>query len=113
MEDDDDILIKDDILKAISFNGGISGTTSVLVDAENIFGKRSLKKHRFKTRTGAQETHKLFWQKYSAEVTSNVSVPEIIPLTKIQKYANNNLFVNAVSIIKSFKSELCLNEVGD
>ena len=44
MEDDNNILIKDDIMKAISFNGGISGTTAVIVDAENIFEKRSLKK---------------------------------------------------------------------
>ena len=84
MEDDNSILIGDDILKAISFNGGISGTTSVIVDAENIFDTRSLNKHRFKTRTGAQETHELFWEKDLAEVTSNVSVPEIIPQTKIK-----------------------------
>ena len=44
MEDDNDILIEDDIVKAISFNGGISGTTSVLVDYIDLFGKRSLKK---------------------------------------------------------------------
>ena len=46
------------------------------------------------------------------EVTksSNVSVTEIIPLTKLQKYANNYLFVNLVSIIKSVKSELCMKE---
>ena len=49
------------------------------------------------------------------EVTksSNVSVPEIIPLTKLQKYANNDLFVNFVSRINSFKSELCMKEGGD
>ena len=46
------------------------------------------------------------------EVTksSNVSVPEIIPLTKLQKYANNDLFVNVVSRIKSVKSALWLKE---
>ena len=73
-------------MEAISFNGGISVTTSVLVDAENLFEKRALKKRKFKTRTGAQETHELFWRKDMVEVTksSNVSVPEIIPLTKLQ-----------------------------
>ena len=34
MEDDNYILIEDNILKAISFNGGISGTTTFIVDAE-------------------------------------------------------------------------------
>ena len=44
MEDDNDILIENDIMKGISFNRGISSTTAVLVDAANIFGKRALKK---------------------------------------------------------------------
>ena len=87
MEDDNYILIEDDIVKAIIFNWRIYGTTSVPVDALNIFGKRALKKNRFKIRTGARETHELCWRKDLAEVTksSNVSVKEIIPLTKLQK----------------------------
>ena len=44
MEDDSDILIKDDIVKDMIFNGGISGTTTVIVDAENLFDKRVFKK---------------------------------------------------------------------
>ena len=69
-------------MKAISFNGGISGTTAVIFDTENIFGKRSSKKTCFKIKTGAQETHELCLWKYSLEVTksSNVSVPESIQL---------------------------------
>ena len=46
VEYDNEILIEDDIVKATSFNGGIFGTTTVLVDAENIFGKRALKKEK-------------------------------------------------------------------
>ena len=45
VEDDNDILIGDDIVKAISFNGGIYDTTFILVDAANLFSKRSLKKN--------------------------------------------------------------------
>ena len=44
VEDDNDILIEDDIMKAISFNMGLYGTTAVLVDASNLFGNRALKK---------------------------------------------------------------------
>ena len=58
MEDDNEIITKDDILKAISFNGGISGTTAAIVDAEDIFGKRALKRNKYKTITGARETHR-------------------------------------------------------
>ena len=44
MEDDNGILIGDYTGKVISFNGGISGTTNFIVDAENLFGKITLKK---------------------------------------------------------------------
>ena len=37
---------------------------------------------------------------------------EIIQLTKLQSYANNDLFVNVVSRIKSFNPELWLEEGG-
>ena len=115
MQDDDEILIEDDMMKDISFNGGIYGTTAVIVDEDNLFGKRSLKKNIFKIRFGARETHELCWRKDSVEITksSNVSVPEIIPLTRLQKYTNNDLFVNVVSRINSVKSELWLKEGGD
>ena len=44
MEDENDILIEDYNVKDMLFNGGISGTTAVLVGAVNIFGKRALNK---------------------------------------------------------------------
>ena len=37
VEDDNNMLIEDDIVKAISFNGGIYGTTDVLIDVANLF----------------------------------------------------------------------------
>ena len=63
--------------------------------------KRALKEIISKIRSGAEETHELFRRKDSVEVTrsSNGSVPEIIQLIKLQKYANNYLFVNFVSRI--------------
>ena len=115
VEYDNDIIIEDDIVKAVSFNGGVFGTTDALVDAANLFGNIHLKKNKFNIRIGVQETHELFWQKYSAEVTksSNVSIPKNIPLTKLQKYANNDIFANVVSRTKSVKSALWMKEGGD
>ena len=51
-------------------------------------------------------------RKDSAEVTdsSNVSATEIIQLAKLQRYANDDLFVNIVSVIKSVKPSLWLAE---
>ena len=96
MEDDNDILIEYDIMKAISFNEGISVTTDALVDVANIFGEIFLKKINIKIRSVARETHEVCWKKDLAEVTksSSVSVPEIIPLTKLQRYAKNDLFTS-------------------
>ena len=54
MEDVNDILIEDDIVKAIRFNVVVNGITDVLVYTVNIFGKRALKKNRSKIRTGAR-----------------------------------------------------------
>ena len=49
MEDENDILIEYDIVKALIFNEGIYGTTDVLVDAKNLFGKKASKITNFKT----------------------------------------------------------------
>ena len=49
MEDDNGILIEGDIVNAVSFNGGISGTTDVLVDTVNLFRKIALKKQNSKS----------------------------------------------------------------
>ena len=71
VEDDNDILIEDHIMRAISFNGGIFGTTAVPVNAANIFRKGAFKKINFKIKTGARETHEVCWQKYLVEVTKS------------------------------------------
>ena len=64
MEDDNNIIIKDGIVEAISFNGDVSGATYVLVGTANIFGNIALKKTKFKIITGAKETHELCLWKY-------------------------------------------------
>ena len=43
VEDDNDIIIEDDIVKAMSFYGRIYGTTAVLIDVVDLFGKGSLR----------------------------------------------------------------------
>ena len=48
VEDYNDILIEDDIMKAVSVNEDISGITAVIIDAVNLFGKKSLEKINFK-----------------------------------------------------------------
>ena len=95
-------------MKAISINEVISGTTAVLFDATNLFDKRSLKKINFKIKTGAQETNEVCSRKDLVELTksSNVSVTEIVQLTKLQRYSNNDIFLNVVSRINSVKPAL-------
>ena len=50
VEDENDIFIEGDIVKAISFIGGISGTTSVHVDAVNFFGEIAFKENQFQNK---------------------------------------------------------------
>ena len=59
MEDENDILIEDDILKAKFFNDGINGNTTVLADEATFYGKRYLNKINFKIKTGAWDTHEV------------------------------------------------------
>ena len=49
------------------------------------------------------------------EVTksSNVNVTEMIQLTKLQRYAKNDIFVKVLSRIKSVNPELWMKEGGD
>ena len=56
-------------MKAISFNGGISGTNTVLVDAATICSKISLNIINFKINTEAQETHELCWREDFVQLT--------------------------------------------
>ena len=112
MEDYNDILVINDIVKAVSSNGGISGTTAVIVDAEALFGKRSLKKINLKINTRAQYTQEVCWLEDFLQVTksSNVSDPEIIHQVKHQNYENNDIFVSVVSVFKSVNPALWLKE---
>ena len=71
MEYENDILIEDDIMRFIYFNGGISGTTSVLVYEADLSGKISLKKINFKISTIPWETHEVCWREYFVQVKNH------------------------------------------
>ena len=62
MEDENDIIIEDDIMKAINVNAGVTGTTDVLVYSADLFGNTYLDKINFKIKTGAKETRDVCWQ---------------------------------------------------
>ena len=102
-------------MKAIHINGGISGTTAILVDAAALFVKRTLKKINFKINTGARDTHEVCWWGYFVKEakSSNVGNPENIHQDKLRKYENDDLFVSVISIFELFKLELWLKEGGD
>ena len=102
-------------MKAILFNGGISGTTAVLVNSPAIFGKRALNKTNFKIDTWSQETHEVCWQEMFVQVenSSNFIDSEIIYQDKLQKYEKNDLFVSVVYTFKSVNTELWIQEGGD
>ena len=59
MENENDILIEYDYVKAICFSEGISGSNIVLVGGTNIFIKTALKKSNSKIRSVARERHEV------------------------------------------------------
>ena len=85
MEYDNHILIQDNIVKAISFNGIIYGTTVALSDAAALFGRISLKKINSKINTGSQGTHGICLREDFVQLkkSSNVSDTEIIHQAKL------------------------------
>ena len=68
MEDENAILIEDDILKFIRFNGGIYGTNAVIVGADYFFVNKAFKKTSLKINTGARENHEVCWLEDSVQI---------------------------------------------
>ena len=76
MVDDNDILIEDDIVKAIYINGCVSVITAVLVDIAGFFRKITLNKINFKIKTRSGETHEVCWGEDFLQVKKSSTVSD-------------------------------------
>ena len=103
VEDGNDIDLEDDIFKALSYQGGLAGTTVVLFDGRQLSGK-ALKKTFNCNTIGSRETHEIRWISDKAEIikSSGITDPITVPIGRLEKYQRNHL---NVSIEKEFTSE--------
>ena len=106
--DDNDIKTEPDIFRALQFNGGVAGSTAVLVNLTRLTGpivKKAVSKAAFKAATGSRATHDIFWTDDNVKVYTNSSIttPEIIPhTTKLSKWENCEL---SIAVTDTFRSE--------
>jgi hypothetical protein len=94
VEDGNDIDVEEDIFKALSYNGGVAGTTAVLLDASNLEGP--VLSRTFKVKTGSRATHEIkFINNDSVEIitSSGVTKPEVIGHAKLMNYCRKHLLI--------------------
>ena len=57
VEDGNDIAVEEDIFSALSFNGGIAGTTTKLINAKNLVSPRISNNKKFACSAKTRSTH--------------------------------------------------------
>lgn len=103
VEDGNDILTEDHIIDALAFDGGIAGTTGILLDCANLQGETISKK--FKTsKVRSPSTHEIRWYDNKVEVyaSSGITAPEIIRDSKLKNHEKKDL---KVVVARSFTSD--------
>ena len=114
VEDDNNILTEEDIVKAISFRGGIAGTTAVLVDATSIGHEKAINEKFKVVKTGSRSTHEIRWLNDRVKVieSSGISKEEEILKPILDNFSNNDLSVIREEQFRSEKAALWVKEGG-
>mmetsp|Transcript_21013 Transcript_21013/g.29472 ORF Transcript_21013/g.29472 Transcript_21013/m.29472 type:complete len:980 (-) Transcript_21013:30-2969(-) len=113
VEDGNDVMLEEHILEAMSFRGGIAGTSGVLLNCEKLIGLAISKK--FKTSIiGSRATHELCWFEDKIEIyeSSGITEPEIVLDKKLAKHERNCLDVHVENSFVSEKPPLFVQEVS-
>ena len=103
------ILNEEEIYKALSFQGGILGTTAVLFDGANLKGPVLAKEFKA-SKTGVRETHEINWESERPCVytISDITQPEIISNQRLRNpiYMPNRLHTVILKSQTSIRSPL-------
>jgi len=105
-----DMTTETDIFKALCFQGGLVGTTAILLDAQNLgTGKVLQNSKEFKAKTGVRATHEIQWNRdagtFGATVitlSGGLTKPEHIKVAKLATLPKRNL---EIPVKESFTSE--------
>lgn len=114
VEDGFDIDIEDDIAKAKSYSNGIAGTTSIFVNASKVEGTAQYKSFR-SVKIGSRSTHEIQWSTNHAAIleSSDIIEAEIVPRSKLLKYARNELVVTITGATTSPKAPQFCSTIGN
>jgi hypothetical protein len=100
-----DILTESDIQAAMSFQDGIAGTTSILLDASRLLLVRADNENntKYNATTGCRSTHEIRWSQTETNIyqLSGITLPETICSST---YSNFPLLDRTTHICKAFSS---------
>ena len=94
VEDGNDMVLEDHIVDAISFRGGMSGTSGILLNFTNLPTSNISKQFRSKI-VKSRSTHEIIWDVSYASIyeASGITAPEIVTRINLDKYINNDLML--------------------
>ena len=107
VQDGNNIVLEEHILKALSFNGGLAGTSAILVNCSDLEGPCVTKKFRSK-KVKSRATHEIEWFEDKVHITENsgITQPEVVLRTKLEKHELLNLKVTTEEVFDSDKPAL-------
>ena len=105
--DGNDIRTEDDIFTAMTFEGGLSGTSAILFDGSTLKGPVLNKEFKM-TKTGVRETHEMLWSNDRPEVftISNITNSEQVTARRLQNFHANIIHASIAKIHRSTKPSL-------
>jgi hypothetical protein len=112
VDDGNDVMLEEHILAAMSFQGGVSGTSGVLLNCDKLTRLALNKKFKI-SRIGSRATHKIRRLKDKAEVheSSTITYPEVILAAKLRKHQKNKLAVVVADTFVSDKAPLFVQSI--
>jgi hypothetical protein len=112
-----DMLTETDIQRAMSFDGGIAGTTTILLDASRLVPLRNdpNSQIKFKAKKGCCSTHEIEWTTTETRIyqLSGITTPEIISSATFAMYPildrNTTVCHSFLSVATPLSISLCTN----
>ncbi|XP_040564364.1 uncharacterized protein [Lepeophtheirus salmonis] len=107
VEDGIDVQVEEDIVKALSYRGGIAGTTVHLIDCTDLKGP-ILEKSFKTTQVDSHETHEIVWYKESVGIiaSSGITTPEVIGYNQLMNYPRRAIQTSSLYDFTSLKPDI-------
>ena len=112
VEDENDIVIEDNIAKAIAFAGSVQGTTSKLIDVFVIGSHKCLNRPFTKAKNKIRFVHEIIWEHDRVHLIkiSNITPKETFHKSLLESYTNYDLEVQVDEEYISHKGGIWMKE---